>query len=102
MTGLRLTEGKKLKTRPLGIYKKIFDAQGIKYIHENDTLPLTVEGMLKSGEYELEGNISSQFITGLMFALPLLDGDSRIIVTTELESKGYVDLTLDMLKEDME
>ena len=88
----------KLKTRPLGIYKKIFDAQGIKYIHENDTLPLTVEGMLKSGEYELEGNISSQFITGLMFALPLLKGDSRITVTTELESKGYVDLTLDMLR----
>ncbi|MGB5823016.1 MAG: 3-phosphoshikimate 1-carboxyvinyltransferase [Proteocatella sp.] len=88
----------KLTTRPLGPYKEILKKQNIDYIYEGDRLPLTVEGVLKSGEYALEGNISSQFITGLMFALPLLDGDSKIVITTELESKGYVDLTLDMLK----
>lgn len=100
-----LSEGKitftgrgKLTTRPLGPYKEIFKKQNIDYIYEEDQLPLTVDGVLKSGDYSLKGNISSQFITGLMFALPLLDGDSRIIITTELESKGYVDLTLDMLK----
>ncbi|WP_028828578.1 3-phosphoshikimate 1-carboxyvinyltransferase [Proteocatella sphenisci] len=88
----------KLATRPLGPYKEMFDKQNINYLYEDNHLPLTVDGVLKSGEYPLKGNISSQFITGLMFALPLLDGDSRIVITTELESKGYVDLTLDMLK----
>ena len=60
-------------------------------------LPLTVKGPLQSGEYTLPGDVSSQFISGLLFALPLLKGDSKIVITTELESKGYVDLTLDIL-----
>src|SRR5690606_18924378 len=63
----------------------------------NGKLPLTVEGRIKPGVYELAGNVSSQFVTGLMFALPLLNGDSTIVITTELESKGYVDLTIDVL-----
>ena len=46
------------------------------------------------GVFEVEGNVSSQFITGLLFTLPLLNGDSKIIITTEMESKGYIDLTL--------
>lgn len=87
----------KLVTRPLGPYKEMFEKNNIKYIYRDEQLPLTVEGCLKSGEYFLEGNISSQFITGLLFTLPLLEGDSKILITTELESKGYVDLTLDML-----
>ena len=57
-----------------------------------------VSGRLVPGEYVLAGNISSQFITGLLFALPLLDGDSTITLTTELESAGYVDMTLDVLE----
>jgi 3-phosphoshikimate 1-carboxyvinyltransferase len=60
-------------------------------------LPLNIEGQFKPGNFAIEGNISSQFISGLLFSLPLLDGDSKIIITTNLESKGYVDLTLDML-----
>ena len=55
--------------------------------------------MLKPGEFEVEGNISSQFISGLFFALPLLDGDSKIKITTDLESKGYLDLTMDAMKD---
>lgn len=58
----------------------------------------SVRGRLQSGSYRLAGNISSQFITGLLFALPLLDGDSTLELTTKLESAGYVDLTLDVLR----
>lgn len=59
----------------------------------------TVRGRLQPGTYRLAGNISSQFITGLLFALPLLDGDSTLELTTALESAGYVDLTLDVLRD---
>ena len=52
---------------------------------------------LKSGLHELAGDVSSQFVTGLLFALPLLDGDSQIRFTTPLESRGYVDMTLRVL-----
>ncbi len=88
----------KLAERPLTTYYKIFDSQGIKYSNHDGRLPLNIEGILKTGKYELEGNVSSQFITGLMFALPLLNEDSTIEITTELESKGYIDLTLDVLR----
>ncbi|QZY53642.1 3-phosphoshikimate 1-carboxyvinyltransferase [Crassaminicella profunda] len=88
----------KLVERPLDTYYKIFKEQNIDYSNNEGKLPLSVEGILKSGTFKMKGNISSQFITGLLFVLPLLDGDSKILITTELESKGYVDLTLDMLK----
>lgn len=88
----------KLVERPLDTYYRIFDEQNIEYMNNNGNLPLSVKGMLRPGTFKIEGNISSQFITGLMFVLPLLDGDSKIEITTELESKGYVDLTLDILK----
>ena len=88
-----------LVNRPLDSYFEIFDKQGIKYEHDNGVyLPLKVNGGLKSGLYEIRGDISSQFITGLLYALPLLDGDSKIVITTNLESIGYIDLTLDVLK----
>ncbi len=59
----------------------------------------TIRGRLQPGTYRLAGNVSSQFITGLLFALPLLDGDSTLELTTSLESAGYVDLTLDVLRD---
>lgn len=83
--------------RPLDTFFEIFDNQGIKYSRGEDYLPLKVNGGLKPGEFNIRGDISSQFITGLLYALPLLNGDSVINITTNLESKGYVDLTLDML-----
>ena len=58
----------------------------------------SVSGRLKAGDYILAGNVSSQFITGLLFALPLLEEDSTISLTTNLESAGYVDMTLDVLR----
>jgi 3-phosphoshikimate 1-carboxyvinyltransferase len=87
-----------LVKRPLDIFFEIFDMQGIDYKHERESyLPLEVKGGLKPGVFNIRGDISSQFITGLLYALPLLDNDSKIIITTEMESKGYIDLTLDML-----
>ena len=88
----------KLVDRPLDSYYRIFDKQGIFYKNENGKLPLEVNGKLKAGNYEIDGNISSQFITGLLYALPLLDGDSKLTINKNLESKGYIDLTFEILK----
>lgn len=89
----------RLVERPLTPYFEIFETEKIKYTTQAGSLPLTVEGGLKAGDFHLRGDISSQFITGLLFTLPLLPGDSTIHITTELESKGYVNLTLDILKQ---
>lgn len=88
----------KLGSRPQGVYYKIFEEKNVEYSTVDGHLPLKIKGQLPSGSYNVEGNISSQFITGLLYTLPLLDGDSVINITTELESIGYVDLTLDILK----
>lgn len=88
-----------LGKRPLNTYYEIFDEQGIKYSYKEGILDLKTEGKLKAGEFKVKGNISSQFITGLLFTLPLLEGDSKIVITTEMESKGYIDLTLSAIKD---
>ncbi|MFQ6848816.1 MAG: 3-phosphoshikimate 1-carboxyvinyltransferase, partial [Clostridium perfringens] len=87
-----------LGKRPLKTYYEIFEEQEIKYSYEEEKLDLNIEGSLKGGEFKVKGNISSQFISGLLFTLPLLKEDSKITITTELESKGYIDLTLDMIE----
>lgn len=86
----------RLAERPLTPYYQLFDKKGISYDTEGG-LPLTVEGKLDGGLYELPGDVSSQFFTGLLFALPLAQEDSVLKSTTTLESKSYVDLTLDTL-----
>ncbi len=83
-----------LGKRPLTTYYNIFEKQCIEYSYEEGNLNLVIDGELKPGTFEVEGNVSSQFITGLLFTLPLLNEDSKIIITTEMESKGYIDLTL--------
>ena len=88
-----------LGKRPLDTFYEIFERQNIGYLYKQDILDLFVIGQLKPDHYQIPGNISSQFITGLLFALPLLDGDSIIEITSPLESKGYIDLTLQMLKQ---
>lgn len=88
-----------LGKRPLTTYYNIFDKENIEYSYEKDRLNLEINGKLKGGTYELEGNVSSQFISGLLFTLPLLKEDSKIIITTEMESKSYVDLTLKVMKD---
>lgn len=89
----------KLAERPLKAYYALFDQQGIPYQTRDGGLPLTVTGRFRPGVFPLSGNVSSQFISGLMFMLPLLEGDSKIVITTELESRGYVDLTIDALRQ---
>lgn len=86
----------KLFKRPLNPYFENFDKYKIKYsyINENEIL---LDGELKSGEYEIDGNISSQFITGLLFSLPLLNENSKIIIRGKLESSSYIDITVDCL-----
>lgn len=87
----------KLVERPLDVYYEIFDRKNINYRTNDRKLPLTVRGVLSHGIFQMRGDISSQFITGMMFALPLLSGDSIIKVEGRLQSKGYVDLTIDVL-----
>ncbi|WLF70124.1 3-phosphoshikimate 1-carboxyvinyltransferase [Clostridium septicum] len=88
-----------LGKRPLTTYFEIFKEQGIKYFGRDGELDLLIEGKLKPGEFKILGNVSSQFITGLLLTLPLLNGDSKIIITTEMQSKGYVDLTISCMKD---
>lgn len=87
----------KLTTRPLDPYFELFREQGIRY-HYDGSLPLLVEGALKPAVYSMPGNVSSQFVTGLLYVLPLLPGDSEIILTSPLESRDYVELTIQMLE----
>ena len=81
----------RLMERPQGPYFDLFREKGI-FFEQKDGV-LTVRGRLTPGEYRLAGNVSSQFFTGLLFALPLLEGDSVLIHTTRLESVGYINMT---------
>jgi len=92
-----LTGKKRLFERSLGVYEDICNSQGIKYKQTEEGV--AVAGILKSGKYEVRGDISSQFISGLLFALPLLEGDSEITVTEKFESASYIGLTLKALEE---
>lgn len=85
----------RLLARPLGIYRELCEARGIRFAQNADKI--TVCGTLQAGDFALRGDISSQFITGLLLALPRLAGDSRILLTTPIESRSYLDLTLDAL-----
>ncbi len=86
----------RLMERPQEPYFEIFREKGIAFSREDDTL--YIKGALTPGEYRLRGDVSSQFVTGLLYALPLLPGDSEIVLTTELESAGYIDMTIDALR----
>ena len=81
----------RLMERPQKPYFDLFDAKGISYTLEHGVL--TVQGRLPAGDYPLPGDVSSQFVTGLLYALPLVEGTSRITLTSPLESEGYVDMT---------
>lgn len=85
-----------LPERPLGTFYDLLPNHGVSM--SRNGLPLEITGRLKSGIYSLPGNVSSQFITGLLLALPLLEGESEIRLTTELQSAGYVDITIEVMK----
>lgn len=85
----------RLMQRPQKPYFDLFQEKGIAYRQSDGVL--TVEGTLVPGEYRLPGNVSSQFFTGLLFALSRLDAPSRLVSTTVLESYDYITMTLDAL-----
>lgn len=87
----------KLPQRPITPYFTELTKNGISF--DVKEMPYRFSGQLKAGNYTIAGDISSQFISGLLFALPLLDGDSEIIITSPLQSKAYVDITIAALRE---
>ncbi len=87
---------KSLFARPNTELFKVMREKGVE-IKDSD-LGISISGKLESGRYEISGDVSSQYITGLLMALPRLDGDSEIVLTTKLSSKGYVDITIECLK----
>ncbi len=89
------TGAQSLFRRPMTVYEDLCAERGLFF--SRDTQSAVVRGPLKSGEFRVAGNISSQFISGLLFALPLLEGDSIIRITPPLESRPYIHLTLTAL-----
>ena len=95
--GARFTGQGRLMERPQKPYFDLFDEKDIFYEQKDGVL--TVKGALTPGEYRLPGDVSSQFFTGLLYALPLLnEGTSQIILTSPLESRAYVDMTVEVME----
>lgn len=86
----------RLPERPINTLTEAMSAHGVQFSGEK--LPLNAVGTLTGGVYEIAGNISSQFLSGLLMALPLCESDSEIRLTTALQSSKYVDMTLDTLR----
>ena len=93
---VKFTGSGRLPSRPLDEYIRLLPQHGVE-VRTEGGLPFEISGKLKNGTYEVAGDVSSQYITGLLLALPLLDGDSAVILTTELQSKPYVDMTIKVM-----
>ena len=87
----------RLPERPLSPLYEELTAHGC-VLSPKGSRPLVISGKLKAGTYTMPGNVSSQYISGLLFALPLLTGDSKILLEGKLESRGYVDMTLQVIR----
>ena len=88
----------KLPERPIGVYTDCLPEHGVDCVTEGG-LPLEISGKLQSGIFEIPGDISSQFITGLLLALPLVEGDSEIRLTSPLQSVGYINMTMQIMEQ---
>jgi len=86
----------RLMERPMSVYENLCRERGLIFCREVGKL--TVGGRLSSGEYTLPGNVSSQFVSGLLFALPMADGDSVIELIPPVESRSYIDMTMDAMR----
>ena len=86
----------RLPQRPLAPLDSEMERHGVTFTREGDTL--TITGQLRAGDYTLPGNVSSQYISGLLMALPLLHGDSTLTVTGKVESAAYIAMTEDALR----
>lgn len=87
-----------LLDRTIGEYLEILPVHNVS-VKSNGKLPIEINGQLENGNYEVSGNVSSQYITGLLLALPNLEGDSAIILKTPLQSKPYVDMTIKVMSD---
>lgn len=90
-----MTGSNTLLHRPLGVYQSLCNENGL--IFSQDDKSIMLRGPLKAGKFKVLGNISSQFISGLLFVLPLLDGDSEVNIVPPIESRSYIALTLKAL-----
>ncbi len=88
----------KLPQRPITPYLEQLPLHGVTFDY-NNTMPFSISGKLTGGKFYIGGDISSQFITGLLLAMPLTGEDSEIILTSHLESKPYVDITVGVMKD---
>ncbi len=107
--GARFTGEGRLPRRPMDPLIRVMREHGVEFMGPQQTmaarraqgpqdiLPLDISREMKPGVYNIEGNISSQYISGLLFALPLLPGESRIRLLSPMESSAYVDMTLETL-----
>ncbi len=90
----------RMPQRPMTVYEECLPSHGVTLSRPSiDGGIVTVSGKLRGGRYEVAGDVSSQFITGLLFALPLCEEDSEIVLTTPLQSGDYVTLTIDILQQ---
>ena len=94
---VEFTGSKRLLERPQTVYEELFPGKNC-FIKKNED-SIAVGGSLTGGVFECRGDVSSQFLTGLLFTLPLLSEDSVIRLTTSLQSSPYIDLTIEILKE---
>ena len=90
------TGAERLMERGIGIYEDLFIPQGISIEKFKDHID--IRGQLKAGDMKVPGNVSSQFISGLLFALPLLKEDSTLEIIPPVESRAYIDITIDAMK----
>ena len=91
-----LAGSRRLMERPLSVYEELFLQRGIAF--QKTEREIRTRGSLRYGSFEMDGNVSSQFVTGLLLALPLLEGDSRIVLRPPVESRSYINMTLSALK----
>ncbi len=96
MPRVTFTGSERLLSRGISVYEELFAEKGISVQKTKEAI--TLSGTLSPGEYRVRGDVSSQFITGLLYALPLLDGDSTLSVSAPVESRSYIDITLDALR----
>ena len=94
--GATFSGSEKLFSRPLGVYEEMCRERGLDFSKDKNTL--TVGGKLSPGEFAVPGDVSSQFLSGLLFALPTLPGDSKITLTGSIESRPYIDMTISALE----
>lgn len=89
----------RLPLRPMDEAFRVFEQDKIEVIKGDLNLPLTIRGNLKGGIYHINADVSSQFLSGLLMALPMVPERNKVYIDSRFESKGYVELTIDVMRE---